>query len=139
MDWEKPQVLLQFSCQNLSAVSECQEMDILSGKRMNFRWPLIQSFRLDKSIVFPLKKLIRKTGQFLFYGTFPAQPSWQNIPNSYPLLLNGEILAALLEAGGVSEDRRWKYPQRRPHSFLGHKPPLPETFKFENLIVWALP
>lgn len=37
------------------------------------------------------------------------------------------------------EDWRREYPQRRLHSFLGYKPPAPETLKLENLTVVVTP
>lgn len=44
-------------------------------------------------------------------------------------LLNGEIFTTLLEPQVLIEQWRKEYNEFRPHSALGYRPPVPETFK----------
>jgi len=57
LDKEMLPFLKQFSCQNLSIVSVCQEIDFLPGKSRNFRQLAMQSISLDKLSCFPAKKI----------------------------------------------------------------------------------
>jgi len=50
-------------------------------------------------------------------------------------LLNGEILDTLMEAKVLVEGWRKEYNRFRPHSSLGYRPPVPETFEVDKLIL----
>jgi hypothetical protein len=81
---------------------------------------------------FLLEKLNQKTGQFLFCRKFPSESSYLNNQNSYYRLFIGEIFVRLLAAWGIIENWRHKYLQRRPHSFPGYKPQVPESLKHKK-------
>ena len=50
-------------------------------------------------------------------------------------LLNGEILDTLMEAKVLVEGWRKEYNRFRPHSSLGYRPPAPEAYEVEKLIL----
>ncbi len=50
-------------------------------------------------------------------------------------LLNGEILDTLMEAKVLVESWRKEYNRFRPHSSLGYRPPAPEAYEVEKLIL----
>lgn len=50
-------------------------------------------------------------------------------------LLNGEILDTLMEAKVLVEGWRKEYNRFRPHSSLGYRPPAPEAFEVDKLIL----
>jgi transposase InsO family protein len=88
-------------------------------------------------------KAVRKWLTSLGVSTLYIEPGspWENgyvesfIGKLRDELLNGEIFDTLLEAKVLTERWRKEYNTYRPHSSLDYKPPAPEAYEAENLIM----
>jgi putative transposase len=66
---------------------------------------------------------------------YTPSPHTSHIGKLRDELLNGEVLDTLMEAKLLVKGWRKEYNRFRPHSSLGYRPPAPEAFDVEKLIL----